>query len=292
MHFKLSVQFSKRVFGIRVKIPKGMVEIKKNMFVSEHKEKRNFTIAMVNFTAQSYKQKKVKKIAVITGSSKGIGKSIAERFAANSYDLFLCARHENELKETAETLQKAHPRIDVAYKIADLSKKEDIISFANWCLAKSTPTVLVNNAGSYLPGNTFDEPDGQLETVMNINFYSAYYLTRALLPAMLKNKAGHIFNMCSIASLHAYKGGGSYSISKFALNGFTKNLRLEMMGQGIKVTAIYPGAVYTDTWGDFDNSDARIMEAADIAKMVFAASKLSPQANVDEIVIRPLQGDL
>jgi len=234
----------------------------------------------------------VKKIAVITGSSKGIGKAIAERFAANSYDIFLCARNEIELNATAEAIQKAHPRIDVQYKLADLSKKEDVLSFANWCLTKCTPTVLVNNAGGYLPGNTFDEPDGQLESVMDINFYSAYHLTRALLPAMMKNNVGHIFNMCSIASLHAYKGGGSYSISKFALDGFTKNLRLELMNARIKVTAIYPGAVYTDSWSGFDNSNARIMEAADIAKMVYAASKLSPQANVDEIIIRPLLGDL
>jgi NADP-dependent 3-hydroxy acid dehydrogenase YdfG len=121
---------------------------------------------------------------------------------------------------------------------------------------------------------------------------SAYHVTRTVLPAMIKKKSGHVFNMCSIAALDAYPNGGAYSISKFALNGFSKNLREEMKTHGIKVTAVHPGAVMTDSWSGFDNSGKRIMEAGDIAKMVFAASQLSVQACVEEILIRPQLGDL
>jgi len=127
---------------------------------------------------------------------------------------------------------------------------------------------------------------------MNLNFYSAYHLTRKLIPGMIKQGAGHIFNMCSIASLKAYKGGGSYSVSKFAMYGFSQNLRLELMPHNIKVTAVFPGAVMTDSWGDFDNSNARIMVADDIVQMIFAATQLSPQAVVEDIVIRPQLGDM
>ena len=74
------------------------------------------------------------------------------------------------------------------------------------------------------PGNVYDEAEGVLEKQMEINFYSAYHLTRLLLPSMMKQKSGHIFNICSIASLQAYPNGGAYSISKFALAGFSKNL--------------------------------------------------------------------
>jgi len=74
--------------------------------------------------------------------------------------------------------------------------------------------------------------------------------------------------------------------------GFNKNLREELKPHHIKVMAIYPGAVMTDSWGDFDNSAKRIMEASDIAMMVLAASKLSPQAVVEDIILRPLLGDL
>ena len=128
--------------------------------------------------------------------------------------------------------------------------------------------------------------------MIDVNFYSAYYLTRHLVPFMIKKSTCHIFNICSVAALKAYPGGSSYSISKFALNGFSQNLRLELMNHGIKVTAVFPGAALTDTWSNYDNSDKRIMEANDIATMVFSATQLSVQAVVEEITIRPQLGDL
>ena len=109
---------------------------------------------------------------------------------------------------------------------------------------------------------------------------------------MLKMGKGHVFNICSIASLNAYAQGGSYSISKFALLGFSKNLRLELKDKGIKVTAVCPGATYTNSWNGSGIDPMRIMESEDIAKMIFAAAHLSPQAVVEDIVMRPQKGDL
>jgi short-subunit dehydrogenase len=151
---------------------------------------------------------------------------------------------------------------------------------------------LINNAGVFEPGSVYNEPAGVLESQMNTNLYSAYHLTRTLLPKLIEKKSGHIFNMCSIASLHAYANGGAYSISKFAMHGFSKNLREEMKPFNIKVTSVFPGAVFTDSWGNFDNSKNRIMVADDIAKMIYAASQLSPAACVEDIVMRPQLGDL
>ena len=128
--------------------------------------------------------------------------------------------------------------------------------------------------------------------MIGINLYAAYHLTRILLPAMMDKKQGHIFNICSIASLKAYDNGGSYSISKFALMGFSKNLREELKPYNIKVTSVYPGAVYTSSWHGSGVPQSRIMEAADIADLVFAASQLSPQACVEDIIIRPQLGDI
>ena len=127
---------------------------------------------------------------------------------------------------------------------------------------------------------------------MEVNLYSAYHLTRVLLPKMMATKAGHIFTLCSIASLAAYPNGGSYSISKFALLGLTKNLRRELQPYGIKVTAIIPGAAYTDSWKESGVSEERLMEADDIAKTIYHATLLSPQAVVEEIILRPQLGDL
>lgn len=229
---------------------------------------------------------------VVTGANKGIGKAIAIKFASSGHNLFLCARNLDLLNETALEIQAKFPSVKIKVKSVDLSVKEEVIAFAEWCLHHAVPDILVNNAGLYLPGNAMDEKEDNLELMMDTNFYSAYYLTRKLLPSMIRNGSGHIFNMCSIASLYAYDGGGGYSISKYALNGFSQNLRHELKATGIKVTTVFPGAVLTDSWGNFDNSQGRIMEADDVASMVLAASNLSKQAVVEEIILRPQLGDL
>jgi short-subunit dehydrogenase len=229
---------------------------------------------------------------IITGASKGIGKAIAEIFAANGHNLFLCSRGEVVLYKTMEELITKFPDVLIKAKPFDLSKKEDAFAFGNWCLSFAVPDILINNAGVFEPGSVYNEPAGVLESQMNTNLYSAYHLTRTLLPKLIEKKSGHIFNMCSIASLHAYANGGAYSISKFAMHGFSKNLREEMKPFNIKVTSVFPGAVFTDSWGNFDNSKNRIMVADDIAKMIYAASQLSPGACVEDIVMRPQLGDL
>lgn len=229
---------------------------------------------------------------IITGASRGIGKAIALTFASCGYNLFLCSRNQEQLNETAAEIQQQHPAVKIKVRAADLSVKEQVVSFADWCLHHGVPDILVNNAGTFLPGNVMDEPDGNLELMMNINLYSAYHLSRKLVPSMIKKGRGHIFNICSVASLKAYDNGGGYSISKFALHGFSQNLRHELKEFGIKVTGVYPGAVFTDSWGNFDNSNGRIMEASDIADMLLAACKLSPQAVVEDIIIRPQLGDV
>ncbi|MGC4101372.1 SDR family NAD(P)-dependent oxidoreductase [Ferruginibacter sp.] len=230
---------------------------------------------------------------VITGASRGIGKAIAAIFAANGHQLFLSSRNEVALYKATEELQTRFPGITVKAKAFDLAK--DAGAFGEWINALGIDVdVLVNNAGSFEPGSVNNEAEGVLESQLSTNLYSAYHLTRTLLPGMMKsNTTGrHIFNICSIASLQAYKNGGAYSISKFALDGFSRNLREEMKAHGIKVTAVYPGAVLTDSWAGFDNSRHRIMEAEDVAKMIYAASQLSAGACVEEIVMRPLLGDL
>lgn len=235
---------------------------------------------------------------VITGASKGIGKAVAEIFAANGHHLYLCSLTATNLYKAVEKLTTKYPNITIKAKPFDLSKKEEAIGFGKWVVEQNISVdVLVNNAGLFEPGNVHNEADGLLESQINTNLYSAYHVTRTLLSTMMKQNfptgsRGHIFNICSIGSLHAYENGGAYSISKFALYGFSKNLREEMKPYGIKVTAVLPGAVLTDSWGDYDNASKRIMEAEDVAKMIYAASQLSPQACVEDILMRPQLGDL
>jgi short-subunit dehydrogenase len=229
---------------------------------------------------------------IITGASRGIGKAVAEIFAANGHDLFISSRSEVALYKSMEALQTKYPSVSIKAKAFDLTDKQQAKDLGNWCLKYVVPDIIINNAGLFEPGSVHNEPEGLLEKQLAVNLNSAYHLTRTLLPKMMARRSGHIFNLCSIASLNAYENGGAYSISKFAMYGFSKNLREEMKPYNIKVTSVHPGAVLTDSWGDYDNSSKRIMEAEDIAKMIFACTQLSAAACVEDILIRPQLGDL
>jgi short-subunit dehydrogenase len=222
-----------------------------------------------------------------------MGASFASIFAEEGNELFLCSRNEESLLAKKEELRQVAPGCNVHVRAADLSHPDEARQWGAWVLKEGgAPDIVINNAGSFIMGNISTEPEGTLENMIAINLYSAYHLTRALLPSMKSNKQGHIFNICSIASLQAYDNGGAYSISKFALYGFSKNLRKELMPFGIKVTHVIPGAVYTDSWKESGIAPDRMMESADIAQMIKAAATLSPQACVEEIILRPQKGDL
>ena len=230
---------------------------------------------------------------IITGATKGIGRAIAEKFAGEGFDLLVCARGNDDLAAMKTAFKEQFPKVKLHVKKADLSKKRQVASFADF--VKKTWDhfdVLVNNAGVFLGGEVSSEPEGQLEFQIETNLYSAYRLTRALLPIMLAQKNGHIFNMCSIASFTAYKNGGSYTISKFALLGFSKVLREELKTQGIKVTSVMPGATWSASWGEADLPKSRLMKSEDIAEVIWGTYCLSPSAVVEEVVIRPQLGDL
>jgi len=235
----------------------------------------------------------MRKLIVVTGGSQGIGRAIIEKFVAQGFDAVTCARHAADLEVLKLQIEKLNPGANIYIQKADMSLKDDARRFGEYVLTLDRPVdVLVNNAGYFVPGEITTEPEGNLESMIGANLYSAYHLTRALAPAMKSRRSGHIFNMCSIASLKAYKNGGAYSISKFALAGFSKNLREEMKPHGIKVTAVYPGAAYTDSWAASGIDPKRVMVADDVAKMIYAASQLSVQACVEDIVLRPQLGDL
>lgn len=231
--------------------------------------------------------------AIITGATKGIGRAIAEKLAAKGFNLGICSRNEVDLEETKAALKKINGEVEVHTFKADLSKKDDVLKFGAFCL-KSFDKIdaLINNAGLYIGGMVMKEEDGALEQMIETNLYSAYHLTRKLAPEMVKAKSGYIINMASIASLIAYPNGGSYSISKFALRGFSMVLREELKESGIKVTTIMPGATWSNSWAGVDLPESRLMQANDIAETVWSLFEMSPAAVVEEIILRPQLGDL
>lgn len=235
----------------------------------------------------------MRKLAVITGGTKGIGRATVEKFLEEGFDVVTCARKQQDLDNLVYEMKAAHPKCRIWAEQADLSKKSQVLEFAKMIKSLERPVdVLLNNTGVFIPGSIHGEEEGNLELMINTNLYSAYYLTRALIPDMIEAKSGHVFTTGSIAGIQAYAGGGSYSISKFALLGFTKALREDMKPHGIRVTSILPGATYTASWEGVDLPEERFMKASDIAEAIYGAHSLSPQTVVEEIVLRPQLGDI
>lgn len=230
---------------------------------------------------------------IISGATKGIGLAIAERFATAGFDLALSARTKRDLQSLQVDFAHRFPGVEVLTYAGDMGDKANVLAFAKKIQERwKKVDVLVNNVGWYSPGDVLQAEAGLLEKMMQINLFSAYYLTRAVIEQLQENKKGHIFNLCSIASLDAYPNGGIYTITKFALLGFSKSLREELKNSTIKVTAVLPGATWTPSWKESGLSPDRLMAAADVAEAVFNAWNMGPSAVIEEILLRPQIGDL
>lgn len=234
----------------------------------------------------------MRKLIVVTGGSKGIGRAIVERFAREQFDVATCARHEEDLDNLRTALAEKYGTKAFTF-VADVGQRADVAKFTSFVENLQRPVdVLVNNAGYFATGAVASEPEGLLEHMMSANVFSAYHITRGLLSAIAKANSAHVFNMCSIASIKAYPNGASYAMTKFALLGFSKVLREELKQQGIRVTAVMPGATLTDSWAGVDLPQERFMTAEDVADTVYGTYALSPRSVVEEIIIRPQLGDI
>ena len=223
----------------------------------------------------------------ISGASKGIGLAIAQHFYAQGFTVAICARNPASLEAAKETM----PNLRVY--ACDVSQREAVQSLVETLTQDHGHfDVLINNAGIFLGGNLTDGDEDVYAQVMRTNVDSAYYLTRGLAPAMKTRKSGAIINICSVASIRAYTGGGAYCMSKHAMLGFGKVLRHEMMPFGIRVMNVLPGAVLTDSWASSDLPKSRFMPVEDIAQAVWDSYKLSERTVVEEVILRPFLGDI
>ncbi len=230
--------------------------------------------------------------AVVTGASKGIGFSVAKRLAEAGFSLFIVGRDNDRLVDAKSQLLLAGAP-EVYTFVGDLSQSD----VAKRCVSViadtwESITVLVNNAGVFLPGRMMEEEDGQFETLMTTNMNSAYHITKGLWTLLKKSPRAHVFNMCSIASITAYAAGGSYSVSKFAMLGFSKSLRLEGMPHDIRVTAILPGATLTESWAGVDLPSTRFIQPEDVANTLYSAFLMNENTVMEEVVLRPVLGDI
>lgn len=225
--------------------------------------------------------------AVITGATKGIGKAIALKLAQSGYNLAICARTETDLIELQKELELFGVKVFV--KVSDFSRKADVLSFIDFVKSSfGTIAVLVNNAGVFLPGSLLDENDETFELLQNVNLNSTYYMAKEFGKVMRNQGSGHIFNICSIASKTVIENAGSYSVTKTAMLSLNNVLRKELAQYNVKVTAILPGSTLTASWDGTTINPAKFVQPEDVANALHAILNLSSGANVDEIILTPL----
>jgi len=233
------------------------------------------------------------KNALITGSTKGMGRAIAIAFANEGLNVAVCSRNEKELLEFKDELLLQNPNIKVLARVADGSNKKQLLDFAAAAQHElGFIDVIVNNLGMFTPTSILDDADDTFEKQVNTNLMPTYELYRFFGKAMQAAHKGHFFNICSVASLNPIAQAGAYSVTKYALLGLTKVMRLEMQEHGVKVTAIIPGSTLTDSWKDAVVDKNTMVLPEDIASAIINIYRMSAGANVDEIIIKPAPGQL
>ncbi|WP_162052350.1 SDR family oxidoreductase [Pontibacter pamirensis] len=230
---------------------------------------------------------------LVTGGTKGIGRAVIEQFAKEGFHIITCSRNEKDLQKLKLEIEQNYTFSKVLFKEADLSDSKSLRSFLDFVKKLNVEVdVLVNNSGLFIPGKITEEDDEALPFMIQTNLYSAYYMTKGIVPDMIKRRSGHIFNLCSTASITPYINGGSYCISKFAMYGMSQVLREELKEHNVRVTAILPGATLTASWEGVDLPPERFIKPEDVAMAMFNAYTLSENSVVEELLIRPQLGDL
>ncbi len=230
--------------------------------------------------------------AVITGATKGMGKAIALKLAQAGYNLAICSRNQPEIDSFCQQIMSQHP-IHAVGLSTNCAEPLSVTAFVNFVQQQFQQVdVLINNVGIFNQGSILDEEESSLTTQLEVNFHTAYTLSRAFGRQMRDRRSGYIVNICSIAAINPVAEAGSYTVTKFALHGLTKVLRLELMKYNVKVTAILPGSTLTSSWEGTELPADRFVAAEDVANAVIFCLGSSAGSNPDEIIITPLRGQI
>ncbi|MFM1793695.1 MAG: hypothetical protein RL642_80 [Bacteroidota bacterium] len=183
---------------------------------------------------------------LITGATSGFGKAMAEKFASQGHDLIITGRRGERLKELSEKLSNQFG-VRVAEKVFDVQSREAVFSSLADDSNLEDVDVVVNNAGLALGRDYFDEASlDDWETMIDTNVKGLLYVTKAMLPYLIKRGKGHIVNIGSTAGMEVYEKGNVYCATKHAVEALSKSMRIDLVRHNIKVTAIHPGAADTE----------------------------------------------
>ena len=233
------------------------------------------------------------KNAIITAATKGMGRAIAIAFAKEGVNLAICSRSGDDLSAFKSELAGINPNIKVFTSVTDCSIKQQVLDFAEGAEKElGAISIIVNNVGIYTWSSILDDEEDTFQKNVSINLGTAYELYRYFGKKMIVAKSGHIFSICSVASINPIAEAGSYSITKYALLGLSKLMRTELQPHGVKVTAIIPGSTLTNSWAGMTVDKDKMVLPEDIASAIINTYKMSAGANVDEIIIKPAYGQI
>ena len=227
-----------------------------------------------------------KKVAVITGAGRGIGRAIAVELARAGALVALAARSKSELEATAAVIGA-----NASVFAADVRDKTQVHSLFDQAEQTLGPVdILVNGAGLGIFGNVVDFSDENYATIMDTNLRGIFFACRRVLPSMIQRRTGHIVNIASIAGKVGSATRAVYCASKFGVVGFTESLAEEVRQHGIRASVVCPGS--TDTafsGGKEGKSRDKMLRPEDVAFAVRMLVTQEPNSFISEIIMRPTQ---
>nr|WP_297167861.1 SDR family NAD(P)-dependent oxidoreductase [uncultured Dysgonomonas sp.] len=238
----------------------------------------------------------MKKIALITGATSGIGKATAERLAENGFDIIITGRRKEKLQELEDVLKKEY-NADVLSLEFDVRNYAEVEKYLGSLPERwKRVDVLVNNAGLAVGLNSIQEGVvDDWERMVDTNVKGLLYVTRIISPGMVERRSGHIINIGSIASREVYANGGVYCATKHAVKALSQGMRLDMVDYGVKVTLVCPGAVETEFSvvrfkGDQTRADKVYdgfvpLAAEDVADAIYYAVSAPDHVDVQDVLL-------
>ena len=237
----------------------------------------------------------MKKTALITGATSGIGRATAHEFAKHGINLILCGRRQSRLDTIKKALDRETDVHTLNFDVRD--KKEVFEAIASLPDEFKKIDILINNAGN---AHGLDPiQDGNLDdwdAMMDINVKGLLYVSKAVIPQMTKRHSGHIINIGSSAGKEVYPKGNVYCGSKHAVIAITEGMRIDLNPFGIKVTAINPGLVETefsqvrfkgDKIADSVYKGFKALQAEDIAEIIYFAISRPSHVNIADLLVFP-----
>ena len=230
------------------------------------------------------------KIAIVTGASTGLGKSISIKLALKGYKIILASRNEEKLNEVHDIINEGGGQSQVI--VTDVSNETDIeILYSKIDIERVD--IVVNNAGFGVFNKINKISSDEWDKQMNTNLRGSFLISRYIAESMIKRKTGRLVFINSVAGINAYPFSSAYVASKFGLRGFTSSLREELREHNIKVISIHPGAVDTPFWKNVnvDFPKDEMLKSDDVAESVVHAILAPNNVVQEEVVIRRTGGD-